>query len=526
MATFSNRAIGSIGMRGVSSLQEAGDAILGIVDVSPPGYALPIDWTPVAGATGAEVASASVRVGPALLQQTQQLPVAANGADREVAIPAGQQLLSLTLSGLKWRHPGDDNSTVEDAIASGGDLSGRGLRLIVSIPAATGWTPLLAVPGLGGRGMLPPALQSASFQQGVLSLPGLSAARIRLNIVTGDTPEEFTPQDVALDATVSAQVGIPTTGLKVTGPEGAVLWQFPGGMPSNAPAVDVDLTAALERTLKQAVKAGQPPAATFTVVGASPCSASVNVAGARGALLRDFPGALRASLQGDPFPLPLGGPLAAEQPASAMAALVIKYEGIRILEPVSDSVPPSGGTGGTIVTDQPVTRALPPQALTGFPVARIGLIGRCPVGAPGQPGEPCELSVQLVDMSSGAPGQAIGRPGVVRAAPSAALGTVWVELPAMEAAKAPVGIAARATKGRFFWAGSPSPLVRVAVRDPDPGSRPLRLGGSLVLNVGQTQTKQLAFALPTGVFRNAAPAWDSPLFLTVDLSDLTLRYAR
>jgi hypothetical protein len=374
--------------------------------------------------------------------------------------------------------------------------------------------------------MLPPALQSASFQQGVLSLPGLSAARVRLNIVTGDTPEEFTPQDVALDATVSAQVGTPTTDLKVAGPDGAVLWQFPGGMPSSAPAVDVDLTAALERTLKQAVKAGQPPAATFTVVGTASCSASVHAAGARGALLRAFPGALRSSLQGDPFSLPLGGPLAAEQPASAIADLVVKYAGIRILEPVSDSLPPSGGTGGIIVTDQPVTRALPPEALTGLPVARIGLIGRCPVGAPGQPGEPCELSVQLVDMSSGAPGPPIGKPGVVKAAPSIALGTAWVDLPAMEAPKVPVGIAARATKGRFFWAGSPSPLVRLAVRDPDPGNRPLRLGGSLVLNVGQPAAKMPAFALPTGVFRIAAPAWDSPLFLTVDLSDLTLRYAR
>jgi hypothetical protein len=526
MATFRDITTGFTAPQESAALRDVSDVLFGSVDVSPPGCALPIDWTPVAGATGAEVASASVRVGPALLQQAQPLPVVTDGSNRDIAIPAGQQLVSLTLSGLKWRHPGDDNSTVEDDIASGGDLSDRGLRLVVSIPSATGWTPLIAVPGLGGRGMLPPALQSASFQQGVLSLPGLSAARARLNIVKGDAPDSFAPEDLALDATVSAQVGIPTTGLKVTGPDGAVLWQFPGAMPSNAPDVDVDLTAALERTLKQAVKAGQPPLATFTVVGASPCSAGVHFAGAQGALLRAFAGALRSEAQGDPVPLALGGPLAAEQPSSATADLVVKYAGIRILETVSDAVPPSGGTGGTIVTDQPVTRALPPQALTDLPVARIGLIGRCPVGAAGQPVEPCELSVQLVDMSSGAPGTAIGKPGVVKVPPSTALGTVWVELPARDAPQVPVGVSARATKGRFFWACAPSPLVRVAVRDPDPGDRPLRLGGSLVLNVGQTQTKQLAFTLPTGVFRNAAPAWDSPLFLTVDLSDLTLRYAR
>jgi hypothetical protein len=80
--------------------------------------------------------------------------------------------------------------------------------------------------------------------------------------------------------------------------------------------------------------------------------------------------------------------------------------------------------------------------------------------------------------------------------------------------------------GRFFWAGAERPLVRVAIHDPDPAGRPLLLG-TTTLQAVQAQEQHLpGFVLPAAAFRKTAPLLRSDLFLTVDLSDLTLRYAR
>ena len=48
----------------------------------------------------------------------------------------------------------------------------------------------------------------------------------------------------------------------------------------------------------------------------------------------------------------------------------------------------------------------------------------------------------------------------------------------------PLAVAARATRGRFFWATREDgrPLVQVAVEDPDPPDRTVRLGGRTILD--------------------------------------------
>ncbi len=303
------------------------------------------------------------------------------------------------------------------------------------------------------------------------------------------------------------------------------MWAFPGELPPEAPAVEVDLRVAFETALNAALAAGEPLDLVYRLRGAPPGEAGFSFARARGSVVRAFPGVLRAVLEGDPttgldLGAALGGqPLSEERPTSVTADLSVRYEGVRVLETLSDPVPAPGGANGQVVGEKPLTRGLPPAALHGLPLVRAGLIGRAP--------EASELSVQVVDMTTGEPGGQLGPPGTIELQPSASLGTVWVEVPEFEAQNGPVGVSVRANRGRFFWAGGPAgPLLKLAVRDPDPGGRPLKLNGHQLLSVVGAERFLPLEALPAEAFQSRIPMLESDLFLTVDLADLTLRYRR
>jgi hypothetical protein len=172
--------------------------------------------------------------------------------------------------------------------------------------------------------------------------------------------------------------------------------------------------------------------------------------------------------------------------------------------------------GGRVVRGDPVLRALPPLALSGQTVTRIGLVGVAP--------EPCELSVRLVRPRSGEP--LPGDPAVVRLVASAAVATVWAALPRAASPAEAVAVAVRTTKGRFFWTtdGDDVPRVRIAVLDPRPADRTITLGG-VALPADPTAPHRAGVDL-TACFTSSAPLFDSRLFYTVDLSDLTVRYRR
>jgi hypothetical protein len=107
--------------------------------------------------------------------------------------------------------------------------------------------------------------------------------------------------------------------------------------------------------------------------------------------------------------------------------------------------------------------------------------------------------------------------------------THWAELPpGLDLSRGNVGVSARAARGRFLWASDGArPLVKLAIHDPDPGGRPLRLNGQAIHAVRTAEQEHMpARNLPPALFRALSPTFDSPLFLTVELSDLALRYAR
>jgi hypothetical protein len=496
--------------------------LLPSVAVSGDGHAIRVLWQPVYGATRAEVTSAVVRIGVAVVdEQLGDLALATSGAAYVVSIPNGKRIAALTLHGMKDvnGNPISSQSTLPNTPEQH--------RLVVQTQQGNrAAAPIHAMPPVPARGMIPSSLTGASFSSSVLSLPNIPAAKLRLSLAIKPFPEEFDEQPFTLDR-VSAVAAIYPLDLQLVGPDSAVLWEFPGEYPPSNPPFDFDLRVYLEAALNAALKAEppQPLDITFRLTGAAPSKAGFAFDPVQGALVRDFPknAIMSVALEGDPVALPIGDRLADEAPSAVIADLTVTYSGIRILEELSDTLPP-GPIGGLVVGDQPIARAYPPQALVAIALARIGIIGCVPLGVP-----ECELAVQIVRMVGDQPGEPLGAPSVITITAANTMRTHWIVLPAgIDLSHGNIGITARATRGRFLWASDAArPLAKLAIHDPNPGSRPLRLNGAVVHTIARVDEDHMpALQFTPSLFRSTPPVFDSPLFLTVDVSDLTLRYAR
>jgi hypothetical protein len=484
------------------------------VDVGPPGHTVRVSWAGADGATKAEVDSASATIGPVLSVTNEQIATTAIGAEHEIAIAQGKRVLALHLDGFeRVQRIGEGAESEEIPLTSESQL-GSGNRLVVSIPDTKGeLAAAFAIPAIGARGKLPSMFTGASFGGGVLNLPEVDARRLRLSLTENDSPEDWNSVEMRLASILTVTLGTVPADLELTGPDGTVLWAFPGEMQLDTPDHSVDFRIPLQAALNKALAEGRPLDFPLILTGAPGSQARFRLTGTRGALVRSFSGITTIQLTGDPVATPLAGPrLADETPASVIGDLTVKYAGIRLLENVSDPIPAAGEAAGIVVTDQPVSRALPSLEL---PLARAGVIGRAPIE--------CELSVQLIDLPACAP---LGKPGVVKLAPSAAIQTVWVELPETTADSSLRGISVRANTGRFFWASGAQPLLRLAIRDADPRGRPLRMGGQEVMRITEPKMHLPDRSFPAAAFRSRAPVMESDLFLTAEISDLELRYRR
>jgi hypothetical protein len=483
------------------------------------GVTLTLSWQPVAGATGAEVTSCAASVTPAAVDETLgPFTASSSGKSRVVTLPKQSAVRRLVLSGLRRAVPDGWRD-----VRSAADLDGDN-RLVVGV--ATGGDfgpPLYAVPALPGHPLQPPLLAGASVtagQSATLALPDVPATRVRLSVVDGDAPESFSEWDIQL-GDVSVVVAVPPADLVVTGPDGATVWSMPGEVPASAPRVAVDLRVAAEAAFTEAVSNGTPPAATFTLKGRKGSHVYLSGPTARGSLLRSFDGVLTTVVAGGPAPLAGVSALASEKPASATADLTVRYDGLRLLA-LSDPVPaPLASVAGPVVsaTGDAVCRAFPPAGFGAAPLARVGLVGRA--------SEDASLSVTVVAYDGGEPGEPLGPPGVVDVVAGSLLGVVWADLPEPVASTGtPLALCVRATAGTFLWAAGAQPLVRLAVRDEDPAPAALTLNGATLATVGRDGLHVPATSLPAASFAGATPVLGCPLFVSVDLSDLVLRYAR
>jgi hypothetical protein len=485
------------------------------VGVAGPGHAVRVNWSPVPGVNRAEVTSAPVSIGVAVVEEALgDLTFRKANRSYDVTIPDGKRVFSLTLYDLK-------QSGSDTPITSLSNIPANHRLVVSPYEGGQPGSPRYSVPSVGQRGLLPPSLTGATFSNKVLRLPHMPAGKIRLSLVTGPYPEEFAEQDFSLDRVTGISAVFPAD-LELVDHAGEVLWAYPGEYPPNNPPMDLDLRVNFESAFNELIAGGQPLDLTFRLRGRAPGQAGFSFS-LRGTLVRDFPGVKTLELDGDPvvWPLGVGTPLSNETPSSATGDLTVTYKGIRVLEELSDALPTGGAVSGRVVADELVARAFPPRAFRDLALARIGIIGRAPID--------CELSVQAVQLVGNRIASVVGILGVLQISASHTLQTHWLELPPDRGFSGEnIGLALRASLGRFFWASlDDQPLAKLAIFDADPAGKPLRINGTVVINVTQPNQVHLpAHAFPKTEFLPPSPTLDSSLFLTVDVSDLALRYAR
>src|SRR5690606_17628857 len=113
------------------------------------------------------------------------------------------------------------------------------------------------------------------FRNGVLSLPDVPAAKVRLTLAENQFPEAFAPVPIRLGS-ASGVVTLPSRDLALTGPDGATVWAFPGEYPPQAPNADVDLRLSIKAAFDKALAEGQPLDVTFRLSGATPGRAGLS----------------------------------------------------------------------------------------------------------------------------------------------------------------------------------------------------------------------------------------------------------
>lgn len=481
------------------------------VDVAAPGHIIEISWTPAAGTASAEVTQATLTLGPDVAEEvTASAGFHADGNGWVVDIPANRRVRALGLSGFK----GPEGSVLT------GDLGGR--RIVVAFPRAAGGfdSPRFAVPTVGRQNAIPSSLLGASFANASLTLdPSVAARKVRIALVDGASPAEF--NEVATElAAVRMVAHVAAQDLKVLGPDRAVLWTTPTFDPDAADA-DIDLGRALSAAFTAALAAAKPPAASVTVTATAPARTRLDAGRVRGVLVRSLSGVTKIALAGEPAAIPLTLPIAAEAPSRVSADLRLRYAGIRLVPNLSDAAPAAGAPAGTIVrpggTDTSgCLRPLPPQALQGDSVARLGLRGRAT--------EPTELTVELIDAATRSP----LAPAAVLTLQPGPIAYLWAAFATPVPIDRAAAVRVRANTGRFLWANGPAgaPSLLVAIADPDPGGRAIHIGGAALAAMSTPVLEIKAATIPTQPFASTGPLLRSELFVTVEFADLRLEYAR
>ena len=494
--------------------------VVGGDPIPPSGLKKTVSWNPVSGATSIVVDDARnnlTGITPTLvLEDIDPISVQTKGNARVISNPGKLPIRQLTLRDLC--ESGEDQPVLpnQDSLSP--------LRLLVSTRESSQaeWTPLFAVRPVDSRNEMPSSLVGASYRNHVLRFPYALTGQIRVALVENDAPEDFRTKPMEVGP-ISARVEHPPTDLQLRLGDDQVLWEMPGPMPVSQGSTSVDVRVpielAMQADLAPALEEGRPLKTELTLSAGSDSSATFFFLPPRGALLRRHDGVTRVKLEGESMPISFDEPLDEAVPNSVVADLHVRYDGLYLLGGFVDDIPAAGvSVSGWVVRTESRVRELPPQALAGHDIARVGLIGWS--------GEGCELDVQFRDSA----GRPIGDAGLleIEAANHAALH--WVEMQARPDTNAPVNLYVTARSGQFFWINREQPAMRIAVRDPDPALHGLFLGDLQLDVVGAAGIARKNTPLPRHAFASTAgapfPVLSSSLFLTVDFTDLTLRYNR
>ena len=494
--------------------------VVGGDPIPPAGLKKTVSWNLVAGATSIVVDDARNNLAvitPALvLEDVDPISVQAEGNTRFISNPDKLPIRQLTLRDL--RESGEDKPVLSH------QSSLSPLRLLVSTRESSQaeWIPLFAVPPVGPKKEIPSSLVGASYSNHVLRFPYALTGQIRVALVKNGAPEDFETESMEVGP-ISARVEHPPTDLQLRLGDDQVLWEMPGPMPASQGSAAVDVRVpielALQADLAPARDEGRALKAELTLSAGPDSSAAFFFLPPGGAVLRRHDGVTRIVLEGEPLPVSFDEAFDSIAPDSVAADLHVRYDGLRLLDGFVDDIPAAGiAVSGWVVRTDSRVRELPQQALAGQDVARIGLIGRS--------GEGCELDVQFRD----AAGQPVGQAGLLVIEPSNHAALHWVEMPARSNTDTPVNLYVTARSGQFFWVNQEQPAIRIAVRDPDPALHGLFFNDLQLDVVGAAGIARKNTPLPRHAFVSTAgapfPVLYSSLFLTVDFTDLTLRYNR
>lgn len=497
------------------------------VDIGGAGYARTFSWTAASGATAVEIQAASVRAGAASVENLEPFTVTSGTQKIDVKVGSGKAVRTLKLEGFEGVNPLDAAAGFK-ALHNSSDVSGLNLRVLISVTDPNGaFTPFFAIPAVSARGVFPQSYTGASFSNDTVTFDSpLAADNIRIQLVQHSFPDETAAQQIKVSTVSGTYLTLPTN-LKISLDDGSTLFEFPGDLPLQAPDITVPLIQPLTSQFQQKLDAQAEITATLTIQAKASAAgqsamAQVAVTDPQGYLVRTESGVHTTTLAGDDQPLAIAtdSPLAAEAPEEATADVMLVYDGIKILPDLSAAVPPQNGNiSGQVVTTIRKLKSLPPAALIDQRIARIGVIGRAP--------ENCELVLELIDMTGGVPGAApLLDPVVINLQAEQRLGVHWFSFADRDPFPMPLALGLRANVGRFFWVSDGAPLIRVAVYDDDPGTEAVYLGSQTIITGDQLPFTAGSFALPPMLFAGEMPVLRSNLFLTVDVADLTLRYAR
>ena len=496
------------------------------VDIGGDGYTRTLSWPGVSGATAVEIQAASIRAGAASVETLEPFTIVSDAQRIDVKVGAGKAIRTLKLDGFEGVNPLDAAAGFK-ALHNSNEVNNLNLKVLISVTDPNGaFTPFFAIPAVSARGVFPQSYSGASFSNDTVTFNApLPAETIRIQLVRQNFPDEAAGQQLKVSAFSGTYLTLPTD-MKITLDDSSTLFEFPGDLPLQPPDVTVPLVPQLINQFQQKLDAHEEIAATLTLKaktsdGSQNAMAQVAITDPQGYLVRTEPGVYTTTLVGNDVALdiPTALPLAAETPDNVTADLMIVYDGIKILPPLSAAVPQQNGDiSGQVVTTTRKLKCLPPAALSDQRIARIGVIGRAP--------EDCELVMDLIDMTGGVPGAPLLDPVVINLQREHRVGIHWFSFPDQEPFPMPIGIGLRANVGRFFWVNDTDPLVRVAVYDNDPGTEAVYLGGQTIISGDGLPFSAGSFALPAMIFVCEMPVLQSNLFLTVDVADLTLRYAR
>lgn len=500
-----------------------------VLNLSGAGYSQAFSWQAVPGTNKIEINSGQCRISPAAVETLTSFSFNKHNNIVDINIGEAKAIRSFKLYGLTG---GASNASLH----SSNNINDHGLKLLVSVAGANGaFTPIYSVPEVPAKGVFPGSYVGASFKNDTLSFnTPLQTSTIRLLLVDKNFPEATTRQNISISSLQGTYMSLPhqlSVDLDKGSENETSLFSFTGSMSLQMPAIKVSFAQQLFNTFQQKLDAQQEDNLTpiESVLNLSSTSsdgnndafAAVLINPPEGYLLREISGIHITVLEGETKNLNIDTEqtLAAEQAASVIGDIKIQYNGIKILPDLSSNIPvPTGNIQGQVVSHNAIIKKLPPLALENQSIARIGIIGRAP--------EDCELALELLDMSGGIEGSVLPGPIVLKLSGEKKIQAHWFKIDKQAPFNLPLGIRLRCNSGRFYWAASPESLIRLAIYDIDPGNEIIKLNDQNIANGSQLPLVDQKHTFPPEQFRHSLPKIHSNLFLTVEIADLTLRYAR